>query len=84
VHEPPDRAIRSRQHGMPYSQFSWHQAPRNALIIKKPNDSQTTAVLPMVVSLLKEKGITAWVEPAVHWETALGAGASTRPLFSST
>ena len=42
------------------------------LIVKKPNDKGTTAVLPHVVEILRKKGIKAWVEPAVHWETGLG------------
>ena len=72
VREPPDRAIRTRQHGAPHSQFSWVEPPRNVLVIKKPNDKYTTAMMPAVVAKLADEGITAWVEPAVHWETGLG------------
>ena len=72
VREPLDRAIRTRQHGVPHSQFTWVSPPRNVLVVKKPNDKDTTAMLPGVVRILEERGITAWVEPAVHWETGLG------------
>jgi NAD+ kinase/solute carrier family 25 oxoglutarate transporter 11 len=41
-------------------------------VVKKPNDKDTTAMLPGVVRILEERKITAWVEPAVHWETGLG------------
>ena len=72
VREPPDRAIRTRQHSAPHSQFSWIEPPRNVLVIKKPNDKYTTAMMPAVVAKLADEGITAWVEPVVHWETGLG------------
>ena len=41
-------------------------------MIKKPNDKYTTAMMPAVVAKLADEGITAWVEPVVHWETGLG------------
>ena len=72
LHEPADRAIRSRQTGMPHSQFSWTSPPKNALVVKKPNDVQTTEMMPRVVDMLARNDVEAWVEPAVHWETGLG------------
>lgn len=70
--EPEDRAVRSTQSSVPHSQLIWGETPRNVLIVKKPNDTGTSAVLPLVVELLQKKGIKPWVEPAVHWETGLG------------
>ena len=72
VQEPADRSIRTRQRGMPHSQFSWKNRPRNVLVIKKPKDKNTTAMLPRVHAILQAKGIRTWVEPVVHWETGLG------------
>ena len=72
VQEPADRSIRTRQRGVPHSQFSWKNRPRNVLVIKKPKDKNTTAMLPRVHAILQSKGIRTWVEPVVHWETGLG------------
>ena len=72
VQEPADRSIRTRQRGVPHSQFSWKNRPRNVLVIKKPKDKNTTAMLPRVHAILQSKGITTWVEPVVRWETGLG------------
>ena len=72
VREPRDRAIRHRQHGTPHSQFAWVEPPRNALVVKKPNDKNTTTALVRVVDMLVKKNVTPWVEPAVHWETSVG------------
>ena len=70
--EPRDRAIRHRQHGVPHSQFAWVEPPRNALVVKKPNDKNTTTALVRVVDMLVKQNVTPWVEPAVHWETSVG------------
>ena len=72
VREPRDRAIRHRQHGVPHSQFAWIEPPRNALVVKKPNDKNTTTALVRVADMLLKKNVTPWVEPAVHWETSVG------------
>ena len=72
VREPRDRAIRHRQHGVPHSQFAWVEPPRNALVVKKPNDKNTTTALVRVVDMLVKQNVTPWVEPAVHWETSVG------------
>ena len=72
VREPRDRAIRHRQHGVPHSQFAWIEPPRNALVVKKPNDKNTTTALVRVADMLLRKNVTPWVEPAVHWETSVG------------
>ena len=72
VREPRDRAIRHRQHGVPHSQFAWVEPPRNALVVKKPNDKNTTTALVRVADMLVKKNVTPWVEPAVHWETSVG------------
>ena len=72
VHTPEDRAIRRTQIGTPHSQFAWLAPPKNVLIVKKPNDKNTTSALVEVVRILQKKNITPWVEPAVHWETGVG------------
>ena len=35
VQEPADRSIRTRQRGVPHSQFSWKNRPRNVLVINE-------------------------------------------------
>ena len=72
VREPRDRAIRQIQHGVPHSRFAWVESPKNVLVVKKPNDANATAKLIEAVRVLSEKNITAYVEPAVHWETDVG------------
>ena len=72
VREPTDRAIRHAQIGTPHSQFAWLEPPKNVLVVKKPNDKNTTTALVAVIDILKSKNIKPWVEPAVHWETGVG------------
>lgn len=67
VLEPRDRKIRTKQKGLPHSKFSWLEAPTNALVVKKINDREATAMTRHATRVLASKGVTSWLERAV-WD----------------
>ena len=70
VLEPLDRKIRTKQKGLPHSKFSWLEAPRNALVVKKIHDAAAAEMMIRATRVLKSKGVTAWLERAVWDEFA--------------
>ncbi|GIQ89299.1 NAD kinase, partial [Kipferlia bialata] len=64
----PDSVIVTRKAGQPVK-LSWDSPPKNALVIKKPNDPRAKEVFRKVVDYLEnERGVTVTVDPAVAAE----------------
>ncbi|TDH68800.1 hypothetical protein CCR75_000139 [Bremia lactucae] len=69
---PTNRRIHTRHRSRNNVQLMWDEPPKTVLVIKKPNEPETTEMLIMLTSwLLKEKKMDVFLEPSVFEELAL-------------
>lgn len=67
-----NRSIRTQHRSRNNVQLMWDEPPKTVLIVKKPNEPDTTDMLVRLTSWLhKEKKINVFLEPTVHNELSL-------------
>ncbi|KAI9912250.1 hypothetical protein PsorP6_009335 [Peronosclerospora sorghi] len=72
VFTPMKRSIRTQHRSRNNVQLMWDEPPKTVLMVKKPNEPETTDMLLRLVPWLqKEKHIDVLLEPPVHEEVAL-------------
>ncbi|KAE9047952.1 hypothetical protein PR003_g917 [Phytophthora rubi] len=72
VFTPMNRSIRTQHRSRNNVQLMWDEPPKTVLIVKKPNEPDTTDMLVRLTSWLrKEKKINVFLEPTVYDELAL-------------
>ncbi|KAL4154829.1 hypothetical protein PRNP1_006945 [Phytophthora ramorum] len=72
VFTPMNRSIRTQHRSRNNVQLMWDEPPKTVLIVKKPNEPETTDMLVRLASWLhKEKKIDIFLEPTVQEELAL-------------
>ncbi|KAF4035859.1 ATP-NAD kinase [Phytophthora infestans] len=72
VFTPMNRSIRTQHRSRNNVQLMWDEPPKTVLIVKKPNEPDTTEMLDGLTSWLhKEKNIDVYLEPSVHEELGL-------------
>ncbi|KAG7400752.1 hypothetical protein PHYBOEH_004558 [Phytophthora boehmeriae] len=72
VFTPMNRNIRTQHRSRNNVQLMWDEPPKTVLIVKKPNEPDTTDVLTRLSAWLnKEKNLDVLLEPPVHEELAL-------------
>ncbi|GMF25933.1 unnamed protein product [Phytophthora fragariaefolia] len=72
VFTPMNRSIRTQHRSRNNVQLMWDEPPKTVLIVKKPNEPDTTDMLVRLTSWLhKEKKINVFLEPTVHDELEL-------------
>ncbi|CAI5744247.1 unnamed protein product [Peronospora destructor] len=72
VFNPTNRNIRTHHRSRNNVQLMWDEPPKSVLIVKKPNEPETTDMLVRLAPWLhKEKNIDIFLEPAVHAEISL-------------
>ncbi|POM77084.1 LOW QUALITY PROTEIN: NAD kinase, partial [Phytophthora palmivora] len=72
VFTPMNRSIRTQHRSRNNVQLMWDEPPKTVLIVKKPNEPDTTDMLVRLAPwLVKEKKIDVYLEPTVYEELAL-------------
>ncbi|KAG1711522.1 hypothetical protein DVH05_008775 [Phytophthora capsici] len=72
VFTPMNRSIRTQHRSRNNVQLMWDEPPKTVLVVKKPNEPDTTEMLVRLAPWLhKEKKIDIYLEPSVHEELAL-------------
>ncbi|KAG6580343.1 NAD kinase [Phytophthora cinnamomi] len=72
VFTPMNRSIRTQHRSRNNVQLMWDEPPKTVLIVKKPNEPDTTDMLVRLTAWLhKEKKINVFLEPTVYDELAL-------------
>eukprot|EP00644_Phytophthora_capsici_P017024 jgi/Phyca11/537309/estExt2_fgenesh1_pg.C_PHYCAscaffold_830013 len=72
VFTPMNRSIRTLHRSRNNVQLMWDEPPKTVLVVKKPNEPDTTKMLVRLAPWLhKEKKIDIYLEPSVHEELTL-------------